>query len=122
MHLPKIVRTRAWTCDTCGELILRPRDGWVSWSEQDGVLTRFHLVHHAAASPRAGSCYVPDELGSMHLSATLGARGLARLLGLLEGAPVASEPFAKLVRRLQRRPVTLEPTRPPRGGGQQPRI
>jgi hypothetical protein len=94
---------RCWTCDTCGEPIRRPRDGWVSWAEQGGVIDQFQIVHHASASPLASmtGCYAPDELGSMHLSSALGSRGLAELLRLLDGGAVAPHAFAKLVRRLQ---------------------
>jgi hypothetical protein len=53
-----------WLCDTCGEVIRRPEEGYVEWlqSKEDGV-REFNIVHHAPASPhwkgagKGSDCY-----------------------------------------------------------------
>lgn len=54
-------------CDTCGEIIQSPDDGWLEWVTETDDLTgksethSFNIVHHISSSPYASSskdgCY-----------------------------------------------------------------
>ncbi|RKY37458.1 MAG: hypothetical protein DRP78_01105, partial [Candidatus Omnitrophota bacterium] len=49
-----------WICDTCGEIIRSPHDGYVEWlSNNDKQQRGFRIVHHARCSPKypSGDCY-----------------------------------------------------------------
>ncbi len=76
-----------WYCDTCGEIIEKPKDGWVHWrTDQPGKAYGFEIMHHARASPRGGfnGCYHARMEQDMHLEAMLGPRGIVRLLSLVD--------------------------------------
>ncbi len=76
-----------WICDTCGEIIEKPEDGYIEWlSRTDNAHPRYHrlvLVHHKPKSPRERGCYPPkskDVDMHMPLSHFLGADGLTWFL------------------------------------------
>jgi hypothetical protein len=78
---------RQFICDTCGELITEPDQGFIEW-ETDYVSGRkarnFKIVHHALHSPRVGEgCYVIDS-ASAHLQDMLGDRGIVRLINFID--------------------------------------
>jgi hypothetical protein len=102
MTLFEVEPFTTWRCDECGQTIASARDGWVEWRERDGALCDFRIVHHVSASPRGEQgCYGDGIAGNMLMEETLGADGLAWLLGVLAKSPVEREQFAELVRRLQ---------------------
>jgi hypothetical protein len=53
----KLVPLKQWICDTCGEVIERPNEGYVQFvdSNNDGNYDDFVIVHHAAYSPLKGN-------------------------------------------------------------------
>lgn len=107
-----------WVCDTCGEVIESPEDGWLEWiSDDDMKASGFRIVHHLPASPRkkthpedgcyqySGNSYGSDS----HLSEFIGEDGLAHLLTFLDwghvdprGGPRVrrSDELAELFRRV----------------------
>ena len=49
-----------WICDRCGEVIKKPKEGWVEWTTDSDThqASGFKIVHHSAYSPRGrGGCY-----------------------------------------------------------------
>jgi hypothetical protein len=102
MTLFEVEPFTCWRCDECAQPIASVLDGWVEWRVRDGVLCDFRIVHHVSASPRGElGCYGEDIAGNMLMEETLGADGLAWLLGVLAKAPVDRPQFAELIRRLQ---------------------
>jgi len=82
-----LIPLQQWICDKCGQVIVKPEDGWLEWLAAPHTHRRrgFKIVHHTSASPRAekhGDCYPysnhPDRQ-NYHLEPFLGADGLARL-------------------------------------------
>jgi len=56
-------------CDTCGEIINQPKDGWIEWIStggKDGETHSFRIVHHFTTSPFAkpnnNGCYQHSKL------------------------------------------------------------
>jgi hypothetical protein len=48
-----LIPLKQFICDTCGEIIEKPEDGWIEWiHSDDGMQTEFNIVHHAGSSPR----------------------------------------------------------------------
>lgn len=45
---------KQFICDTCGQVIEKPEDGWFEWIQVDHTQPRhsFRIVHHKSASPR----------------------------------------------------------------------
>lgn len=88
----RLIPLRQWICDTCGEVIESPRDGWLEWVATDSRHARdFRIVHHRPVSPRGehppDGCYQhASERGRQdsHLDSFVGADGLARLLSFLD--------------------------------------
>lgn len=83
----KLVPLKQWICDTCGEVIERPNEGYVQFidSDNDGKYDDFVIVHHAAYSPlkRNNKCY-KNGYSDLDLSSFLGTDGLSRLIGLVD--------------------------------------
>ena len=82
MHLEPL---KQWICDTCGEIIQSPDEGYVQFIDKnrDGKWDDFVIVHHASASPLANTCY-RDGYSDLNLSAFLGTDGLSNLIGLID--------------------------------------
>jgi hypothetical protein len=78
---------KQWICDTCGQVIERPEDGYVQFNrDDDGVIDDFTIVHHLSASPLKNStkngCYKYDFDNGLEYF--LGYDGLVRLHSLLD--------------------------------------
>lgn len=84
MHLEPL---KQWICDTCGEIIQSPDEGYVQFIDEnsEGKWSDFVIVHHAQFSPRTGNnkCY-REGYSDFPLSEFLGADGLSRLIGLID--------------------------------------
>jgi hypothetical protein len=104
---------RQWICDTCGELIARPEDGWVEWqnekqktSEPEPRYYDFRIVHQIVASPRreerTEGCYAPNhQMMSSHLHHLLGPDGLIGWIEHIERGTVKDlDGWAEMMRRL----------------------
>ena len=100
-----------WICDTCGEVIESPEQGYVDWvcepSEEDQTIHSFRIVHHANFSPRRprGNCYRCADganLQSSALSEFIGVKFLVRLFDFLEGPYLIGDTaeFVDFARRL----------------------
>jgi hypothetical protein len=83
----KLIPLRQWICDSCGEIIENPEDGWLEWYESKrNVLSNFRIVHHDI------SCmYNERDLGkrgiivaSQSLDRMIGSNGLAYWLFEIE--------------------------------------
>jgi hypothetical protein len=102
----KLEPLQEWICDTCGEVIRSPRDGWVEWLWDAASNGRhgFKIVHHRPASPRPKGCYqypntAPKQEGA--LDGFIGPDGLISLLDFLAHDEIISiKEFVELVRRL----------------------
>lgn len=104
-----------WICDTCGERIETPADGWVEWlvrlqgDKREGKGLR--LVHHAPASRRLGfqRCqyhqqhefqngqWLVNDLGLDHF---LGENGLMDLLAMLSEKQLPADEVIEMIKRL----------------------
>ena len=105
-----------WICDTCGDLIEKPEDGWVEWIEfrnPSGKIKgkNLRLVHHIMASPLKESesgCYfkeweLEETKGSMcdlSLQAFLGPDGLMRLLFYIPDRILPIREIVEMIKRL----------------------
>lgn len=87
---------KQWICDTFGELIEKPGDGWLEW-QHDGKgtfsVSNFRICHHVTASPRRGDdpegCYHHRERRlDDHLHHVLGDAGMVRMLSKLDPGPI----------------------------------
>ena len=101
----KLIPLRQWICDSCGEAIEKPENGWFEWyTERDTSLdSGFRIVHHR------GSCMYNDQRleqqnrspSDFALSMVLGHNGLALLLNLMERKKFADmKEFIEVFRRL----------------------
>lgn len=79
------MNTPHWTCDACGQRIVRARDGWISVVKVR-ARAQLRLVHQHAASPWTawGGCESPEEEASLHLSTALREPSALRELAELE--------------------------------------
>lgn len=108
------IRLGPWYCDTCGEVIEEPVDGWVEWlsgPESQGSSRGIRIVHHTADRGDYMACKYDESAelsrdGSivcgLPLGHMLGADGLVKLLGQLSSGCFAdnSELF-RMIQRLQ---------------------
>ncbi len=109
--------TKQWTCDKCGQPILKVEDGWVEWvrvkSTSDQSSARdLRLVHHKPASPltsRPSGCQFDEKVedqkdqgivGDLPLKEFLGASGLMDLLQLLAEKQLPMEEVLEMIKRL----------------------
>lgn len=77
---------KQFICDSCGEIIKRPEDGWIEWlikgNAQDGyTCSDFRICHHKSRSPYEGvdGCYnYANRMGeaTMHLNHYYSGRNL----------------------------------------------
>ena len=107
---------KGWTCDQCGEIIEKARDGWVEWFR--GISPRkigegLRLVHHLSASPRkaygTGCQYDGHDraywnqnlaLNDLPLANMVGPNGLMRLLALLAQDCLPKAEVLEMIKRL----------------------
>lgn len=58
-----LIPLKQFICDTCGEIIQKPEDGWVEWISVYNESTKkfnthsYRIVHHQSASPKKESSY-----------------------------------------------------------------
>jgi hypothetical protein len=89
-----------WICDTCGELIVSIKEGWVEWlCENDLSVHGFRICHHYMHSPiresdmaRGPSCYQYDDephRNDLSTDDMTGSSGMARMLSMLDVGPIA---------------------------------
>lgn len=77
-----------WYCDVCGEIIERPKDGYVIWKREHsdtelGKEYGFKIIHQNKCDKDR-----QNYPSSMHLDAFLGHDGMAYLLSFLSIGPV----------------------------------
>jgi hypothetical protein len=88
--MPKMLKSlQEWICDTCGEVIASPNDGWVEWKESKGKRHHFRIVHnlrHTRYAATGGTCqYSRQERdGDLYLSEMVGKVGLVRLMSWID--------------------------------------
>lgn len=88
----KLKPLKQWFCDTCGDVIQRPEDGWIEWlRDDDHRVHSFRICHHAKASPRRNAsregCYAYGNSKGrqdLHLDSVLGHDGLAYFLSFVD--------------------------------------
>ncbi len=101
----------SWTCDSCGDLIQRAKDGWVEWTMwKEGSIRKgkgLRLVHHKPASPFESCQYNKMQLREEGLSLQdlaldrcLGPDGLVLLLSLIADAMLPKDEILVLIQRL----------------------
>ena len=83
----RLIPLKQWLCDSCGEVIEDPEDGWFEWhSAKDYTISNFRIVHHRLscmyneAALKEQGIMVADH----HLSVVIGSRGLAYWLFAIE--------------------------------------
>jgi len=106
----KLTPLQQWICDSCGELIQSPEEGWVEWVRGEGdKCGEFKIVHQLVYSPRKPrkGCYHHTNRGGrldIHLSRFIGPEGLIELYAFLDpahGPGIADMgEFIELMRRL----------------------
>jgi hypothetical protein len=80
---------KQWVCDTCGELIKKPEEGYVQFHRKsDGTYDDFIIVHHKLSSPYKGTkkgCYKYNS--DCDLTEFLGDHGTIQLLTFIDIGP-----------------------------------
>lgn len=99
---------KQWKCDTCGETITTPDDGYVEWKKDEkGRSIEFRLIHQSrkdGIDPHR--CSYPLEYpSSFSVPKLMGPDGLAYLLQFIEqesdrGSKVGVRELTELTRRL----------------------
>lgn len=77
-----------FVCDTCGEIIDTPEQGYIEWLD-DKKAGRFNIVHHSLRSPLkpSRSCYQHENAYGRSDSALqdfLGSRGVVEMLSFID--------------------------------------
>lgn len=90
-----LVPLKQWICDSCGEIINSPEDGWVEWLSGEETFNSCHgfkIVHNYGSSPQGkGACFQYREkkdLADMPLTTFTGEEGYICLLGFLDLGPI----------------------------------
>jgi hypothetical protein len=107
---------KGWTCDECGEVIEKARDGWVEWLRAVGSEKKMgeglRLVHHLPASPRKANgmaCQYDGHaeyrkrnlmLADLPLASMIGSDGLMKLLALLAQDYLPKDEVLEMIKRL----------------------
>jgi hypothetical protein len=104
-----------YICDTCGEIIEHPSEGWIEWIRKEAYAHSFRITHHQPKSPlksREG-CYLHTSVVGRcdtHMDSFL-SRLMPELLSFIDVGPyfdpegnglerVDKRSFAELARRL----------------------
>lgn len=94
-----------WYCDSCGEKISLPGEGYVLWKSRNDRFHAFRVVHQ-------DKCDDGSDEHSLPLAELLGPSGLTRLISWLSAGPILSgsvsgqpivanfDEYADLLRRL----------------------
>lgn len=92
---------KQWFCDTCGEIIEKPEDGYLQWRRNsDFKIEDFVIVHHKVASPLnhdKDGCYKRHYNSDNSLVEFLGDRGLVNLHSLADPGPYHMPEFDMFV-------------------------
>ena len=78
---------KQWFCDSCGEVIEDPEDGWFEWhSAKDHTISSFRIVHHRLSCMYNQAALTKQGImvADHHLSVLLGSNGLADWLFRIE--------------------------------------
>lgn len=79
----KLKPLEQWICDTCGQVIESPADGYLEIArDENGLISDMCIVHQRSTSP-IGNCY-RDYIGSLPLTEVTGQDGLAYMLSLID--------------------------------------
>ncbi|MCC5612928.1 hypothetical protein LC612_41140 [Nostoc sp. CHAB 5834] len=103
-----------WMCDTCGQLINRPEDGYVEWLSsigENGASYGLHIVHHRPASPRKTQmgCQYDERndpalqlaaVSNVSLGELLGDDGLMDLLHFFAENKLPTEEIVEMIKRI----------------------
>lgn len=46
-----LIPLKQFYCDTCGEIINRPEEGYTEWIDEEGYCNGFKIIHHKLYSP-----------------------------------------------------------------------
>jgi len=97
-----MIPLRQYVCDTCGEVIKSPKEGWLEWIHDRATKKKhsFRVCHHVSFSPlgKPQGCYRHgDKLGraDMHLDAVLEMR-IPFLLSFLDCGKTSEPELADL--------------------------
>lgn len=107
----KLTPLKQWICDSCGEIIEKPEDGWFEWyqDKKTDLSAGFRIVHHR------DSCMYNDRVLNqqgrttldLNLTDVLGGGGLGYLLFSIELSEKKGvykladlEEFIEMIRRL----------------------
>ena len=104
----KLEPLKQWKCDTCGETINSPDDGYVEWkTDEEGRSMDFRLIHQSRTDGTdPHRCSFPLEYGSsMPVTSLIGHDGLAYRLKDIErefdrGSTGGIRELTELTRRL----------------------
>jgi hypothetical protein len=107
---------KGWICDTCGEAIVRAKDGWVQWlskCESSKWSARdLQLVHHLPASPlgaKRPGCQFTEQaefardkmtVSDLNLTHFLTKDGLMDLLSMLVEGGLSQNDVIEMIKRL----------------------
>lgn len=96
---------KQWICDTCGQIIVKPEDGYVQFNRDiNGQYDDFIIVHHATTSPLRGTnrknCYKYDS--DCDLESFLGHHGLVEVLSFIDAGPYHLPDFSLRVSNIRK--------------------
>ncbi len=75
-----------FVCDSCGQLIEKPEDGWFEWLENTKTKAYgFRIVHHLKSCQYSGH---PSDLSDTDLVDVLGPNGLPKLYRFIDAGPM----------------------------------
>lgn len=90
-----------WICDTCGEVIERPEDGYVIWKEdEEGKLDDILIIHRNGLPNK--SCDDKSYRLSLDLESFIGANGLVRLLSIVDPGPYHCNEYSNKVSNMRK--------------------
>lgn len=78
---------KQWVCDSCGELIEKPEDGYLIWKMgEDGKIDDMRIVHHNTEGDDSAARHCDDDNFplSSDLNAFIGAQGIVQMLSLID--------------------------------------
>ena len=106
----KLIPLKQWICDACGEVIDKPKDGWLEWytEKNTSLATGFRIVHHKESCTYNDQTLEQQNLSpcDLGLADVLGSGGLGNLLFMLELSEIGADKLAdvkellEIIRRL----------------------
>lgn len=102
---------KKWSCDVCGQPVLRIKDGWVEWiNYRDGSgqerAKDFRIVHNKSVSPLEEGCQFGEKaaeqgkVSSLPLQYFLGTDGLMFMFSLISEGKIPREQLLEMAKRL----------------------